>query len=361
MTYFLLLLTLYVWPFGQLLSFSVPQLPFTLYFLDLVVFLVFLSLVFSRKRKEIFLGSITKPLLIFLSVAAISLVFNLKQGISVGLPLSFFYLLRLIIYPSLFFAARHVGINKLKNPLLISLGIFSLLSLLQYLIFPDMRYLKNLGFDDHYFRLIGSFYDPNFTGAVFAGIALYFIAKNKLLFSIPFVGLLALTFSRASYLVFAVGLIYLLITNKKTKLLLLLILLGIIIYLTPKPFGEGVNLLRTFSIFSRFDSWSRGLSLFFERPILGWGYNTLRGIENSRFQIDNSFIFLLATTGMVGFLFFINLLKKLYQTTIDNGIKILALSLLFHSLFNNSLFFIWILALFWFTLGIGQTKIKAYK
>jgi len=361
MIYNLLLLTLYVWPFGQLLSFSVPQLPLTIYILDLVVFLVALSLIVSKKRKKIFSGSITKPLLIFLSVAVISLLFNLKQGIFAGLPLSFFYLLRLIIYPSLFFAARHIGFNKLKKPLLISLGIFSFLSLFQYLIFPDMRYLKILGFDDHYFRLIGTFYDPNFTGAVFAGISLYFIAKSKLLFSIPFIGLLALTFSRASYLTFAIGLIYLLITNKKIKLLLLLIFLGIVIYLLPKPFGEGVNLLRTFSIFSRFESWNRGLALFFERPILGWGYNNLRGIENSRFQTDNSFIFLLATTGTVGFLFFINLLKKLYQTTIDSGIKILVFSVLLHSLFNNSLFFIWITALFWFTLGIGQAKTKVYK
>jgi len=356
MTYFLLLLTTYIWPFGQLLAFSIPALPFTVYLLDLTVFLVFISLVFSKNRKKIFSGPIVKPLFIFLGVAVLSLLINLRQGLSSGLQLSAFYLVRLIIYPSLFFATRYIGLARFKKPLLISIGIFSLLCLLQYLVFPDMRYLKNLGFDDHYFRLIGPFYDPNFTGAVFAGIALYLAGNRKLLLSLPFIGLLALTFSRASYLVFFIGQIYLLFAHKKIKLLILLVLLGLIVYFIPKPFGEGVNLLRTFSIYSRIDSWQQGLGLFLVKPIFGWGYNTLRGVDGSRISIDNSFIYLLATTGIIGFLSFTNLLRKLYKSTKDKGIKILSVSLLIHSLFNNSLFYIWILALFWVALGVGQPQ-----
>lgn len=350
MIYFLLLLAIYIWPFGQLLTFG-------LYPLDIVVFLLSTSLVLSPKRKEIFTGPVLKPLIIFLGVATLSLLINFKQGTS----LSVFYLVRLITYPSLFFAARHIGLARLKKPILISIGIFSLLCLVQYLIFPDMRYLKNLGFDDHYFRLIGPFYDPNFTGAVFAGLALYFVAKNKVISSLPFIGFLALTFSRASYLAFLLGLIYLLFTKRKIRLLLLLVLLGIIIYLLPKPSGEGVNLLRTFSIYSRLDSWQQGITLFLQKPIIGWGYNTLKTATGGRFPIDNSFIYLLATTGIVGFLSFICLLRKLYKSTKDEGIKILAISLLVHSLFNNSLFFIWILALFWIALGTGQEKVKGYR
>jgi len=361
MIYFLLLLTIYIWPFGQLLAFTGTAFPFTIYLFDLAVLLVFISLVFSKNRKKIFSGTIVKPLIIFLVVAVLSLIINFKQAMSSGLPLSSLYLLRLIIYPSLFFAARYIGFIRLKKPLLLSIGIFSLLCLLQYLVFPDMRYLKNLGFDDHYFRLIGPFYDPNFTGAVLAGIALYFVAKSKLLLSLPFVGLLALTFSRASYLVFFVGLICLLFTHKKTKLLLLLVLLGAIVYLIPKPSGEGVNLLRTFSIYSRLGSWQQGLTLFTQKPVFGWGYNTLRGIDGTRFQTDNSFIYLLSTTGIVGLLSFTNLLLKLNKSTKNGSIKILIISLLIHSLFNNSLFYIWILALFWVALGIGQEKVKGYK
>ena len=359
--YFLLLLTIYIWPFGQLLAFTESAFPFTVYLLDLTILLVFISLVFSNKRKLIISGPIVKSLALFLGIAILSLLINIKQGISSGLFLSVLYLIRLIIYPSLFFAGRYIGFDRLKKPLLISIVIFSLLSLFQYIVFPDMRYLKNLGFDDHYFRLIGSFYDPNFTGAVLAGIALYFVGKNKLIFSLPFIGILALTFSRASYLAFFLGLIYLFFTRKKIILPLLFVLLGAIIYLIPKPSGEGVNLLRTFSISSRLGTWQQGVNLFLEKPVIGWGYNTLRLVNGSRFQIDSSYIYLLATTGVIGFLSFINLLSKLYKNVKNEGIKVLVFSLLIHSLFNNSLFYIWILALFWITLGIGQEETKAYK
>ncbi|HSV95149.1 MAG TPA: O-antigen ligase family protein [Spirochaetia bacterium] len=361
MIYPLLLLTIYIWPFGQLLSFSFPNLPFTLYLLDLAVFLVFISLIISSKRKQIFSNPITKPLIIFLTAAIMSLLVNLQQGISSDLPTSAFYLLRLIVYPSLFFAGNYIGFSRLRKPLLISLGIFSLLCLLQYLFFPDMRYLKNLGFDDHYFRLIGPFYDPNFTGAILAGVALYFISQSQHPLSVPLVGLLALTFSRASYLSFLTGTIFLLISKKKIKYFLLVGLLSVVIYLIPKPSGEGVNLLRTFSIFSRIDSWQQGLSLFAERPIIGWGYNTLRNIDGSRFQIDNSFIYILATTGIAGFLSFIYLVQKILVNTKNKGFKLLFISLLIHSLFNNTLFYIWILALAMITLGLGQEKTKEYK
>lgn len=361
MIYALLLLTIYIWPFGQLLTFTHPSFPLTIYLLDVVVLLLSISLIVTKKRKEIFSSPISKSLAIFLGVAVLSLLVSLKQGISSGLPLSVFYLLRLIIYPSLFFAGRYVGFSRLKKPLIVSLGIFTLLCLLQYFIFPDMRYLKNLGFDDHYFRLIGSFYDPNFTGAVLAGIALFFIGKDRIYYSLLLIGLLATTTSRASYLVFVFCLIYYLFSNKKIKIFLLLLFLGVIIYLIPKPFGEGVNLLRTFSIISRIDSWQQGINLFLEKPFFGWGYNTLRGIDGSRFQIDNSFIYLLATTGIVGLFSFLNLLRVLFKNLKDTGVRLLIISLLIHSFFNNTLFFIWILSLTWLALGLGLEKTKEYK
>lgn len=357
MIFYLLLLTLYIWPFGQLLSFTSSALPFNIYLLDIVVSLLFVSLILSKKRKEIFKTPITKPLLVFTGVVFLSFLFNIKQGIASGLPLSAFYLFRLIIYPSLFFAARFIDFNRLKKPILISIGIFLLLGLVQYLGFPDMRFLKPLGFDDHYFRLIGSLYDPNFTGAILAGLSLYFVGKNKIFTSIPLIGLLALTFSRASYLAFGIGLIILFLTRKKIKLILLVALLGVIVYLIPKPFGEGVNLFRTFSIFSRVESWQSGLNLFIDKPILGWGYNTLRNAEGGRFQVDNSFIFLLATTGIAGFFAFINLLIKIFRQAKDKEMLLIITTILIHSLFNNSLFFIWISAVFWFALALS-VKLK---
>jgi O-antigen ligase len=360
MIHLILLLAIYIWPFGQLLAFTIPGIPFTVYLLDIVMILLTFSLLVSSKRKAIFQTSLSKPLFIFWGVAALSLLVNLRQGIASGLPQTLLYLLRLFIYPSLYFAGNHVGFQKIKTPVIISIIIISLTGLLQYLFFPDMRFLKNLGFDDHYYRLIGSFYDPNFIGAVFCGLSLYFLSSKKYLFSLPLIGLLAFTFSRASYLAFAIGLFYILFTQKKVKMLLLILLLGLIVYLIPKPFGEGVNLARTFSIFSRLDSWRQGITLFIQRPFLGWGYNTLRNVDGSRFQIDNSFIYILATTGLIGFLAFVNLMRKgfMYSTL---AVKTLLISLFVHALFNNSLFYIWIMALLWFVLSFDSENSKACK
>jgi len=101
--------------------------------------------------------------------------------------------------------------------------------------------------------------------------------------------------------------------------------------------------------------------LFQTKPFFGWGYNTLRGLNGSRFQIDNSFIFLLATTGIFGLLSFINLQKAIVSNIKNVGIKILLYSLLIHSIFNNSFFYIWILSFFWLMSAVGQDNSKECK
>jgi O-antigen ligase len=350
---FLLTLLLYIWPFGQLLSLSPSSLPFTIYYLDLIVAVLFLYLVVSPKRKRYFSKTLMASYTIFLTIATVSLFANYGQTISSGILTSSMYLVRLLIYPSIFIAVKEVGIARLKNQVLASLGIFVVLSLGQYFVFPDMRYLKNIGFDDHYYRLIGSFYDPNFIGAIFACTAIFFIGNKKYFPAILFIVLLTLTFSRASFVCFVSGIIFLMIFQKKQRIIITLVLLGAGILLSPKPFGEGVNLLRTFSIFSRLQSWKNGIILFSQRPLFGWGYNTLRSASGARLSIDNSFILLMATTGAMGTLSFFNFGYKVIKSGKNDSVFLaMIFTLAVHSLFNNSLFYIWILAYFWFILGL---------
>ncbi len=357
MTYLLLILSIFVWPFGQLLAFSIPGSIGNVYLLDIVLGLLTVSLIVGRKNHaKIYTDKLFMPLAWFLGVALLSLVFNLKNLQSGGIIYPLLYLGRLFAYPSVYFAAKLNSKKNILKPALISLAIFCLLGALQYLLFPDMRYLKLIGFDDHYFRLIGSLYDPNFTGAILAASALSFISLGSWLASLPLIILLALTFSRASYLCFLLGIVYLLIVNKKYSLTLFLLGLGLLIWIIPKPFGEGVNLLRTFSIFSRFDSWRTGLELFIQRPLFGWGYNTLRNITGDRFQIDNSYIAIAATTGLAGLITFFVLIKKALAE-ISLPIKIFMFTILFHSFFNNSFFYIWLNFTFWLVLAL---PVKGY-
>lgn len=358
MIYFLTLLSLYIWPFGQLLSCKLSFFSTPIYLLDISMFSLFVSLLLSKHRKKIFFTPLTKPFFCFLFVASLSLLISLPNRLFQDNLLAVFYLLRLLIYPSLYFAIRFLGIKQVSVPLRLSIVVFLLIGATQYVFFPDMRFLKFVGFDDHYFRLIGSLYDPNYYGAVLAGLSIFLITRKKYLLSLPLLLMLALTFSRASFLAFGVGLITLLISQKNIRILLLLGVLGLLIFLTPKPFGEGVNLLRTFSIYSRISSWNQGLDLYSQKPLLGWGYNTLRSINGQLFQIDNSYIVVLATTGIAGFAAFLYLLQLQIKNTQNYAVRMLLLVILIHSFFNNSLFYIWISSFFWAALALGEAKTK---
>lgn len=358
MTYLLLILTFFIWPFGHLLNFQIPGLSLVFYPLDIACGLLALSLLlFKSGRKKILSDPLFKPLLFFIIAAILSLLFNYEMitGGEVAYPL--FYLLRLVVYPSVYFAIKLFSPQKYLSFILMSLIAFSFIGLFQYLIFPDMRFLKYLGFDDHYFRLIGSLFDPNFTGAILAASALVFISLSSWGVALSFIAMLALTFSRASYVAFVFGFIYLFIFKKNWKLFGLLLLLAVLIIAIPKPFGEGVNLLRTFSIFSRINSWQTGWSLFVEQPVFGWGYNTLRSITGERFQIDNSFLYVAATTGIVGLISLVSLLKH-GLSIVSLPQKVFIFAILVHSLFNNTLFYIWIFYAIWVVLAID---LRGYK
>lgn len=284
------------------------------------------------------------------------LALNSKHLLDSNLGLSLGYFLRLVIYPLIYFFISS-QISESKKYLNIATTMFLVLGLVQYSFFPDMRYLKLLGFDDHYYRLIGTFYDPNFTGAVLAAMAIYYLIKKKYILSISLIIGLSLTFSRASYLAFVVALFFYIFISKQYKVLLSTLLLAVLILLSPKPFGEGVNLLRTYSIYSRIESWQSGLNLFYQKPLFGWGYNLLRNSDGGRYPVDNSIILLLATTGIIGTISFITLNIKIWRCLSIAG-KSFVVSILVHSMFNNTFLFAWIYFLYWVVVSL---ETKGYK
>ncbi len=335
---FLLTAAILVWPFGQLLSLTPFGSAFRLQLLDVLAVLLFVSLLPSYRK--ITKDPLFKPLALFSLTALLSLVVNAG---SVSLT-SLAYFLRFVSYTSFYFAFRVEGVKKYSRYLALAATLFLTIGLLQYFILPDVRFLAYLGFDDHYYRLIGSFLDPNFTGLV---LAILVVLSPPPLLLIPLIALV-LTFSRASFLALAIGLVYLSITNRRFKLLLTLLLLGLFLYLVPKPFGEGVNLWRTFSIVSRFENQKNALLLFAQKPIFGQGFNSRK--------VDNSFIFVLTTTGIFGFIAFVAFLKKVWQMTADPLAKASIMAILVHSLFNNSFFYSWILAFFFLLVSLRSKK-----
>lgn len=339
---------LLLWPLYQL-----SRLPFSrAYLLDLVVFL---AVVLQIKKNKL-THPLLKPLVIFLSASTLSLLIAFVVG-SVS-PVAVLYLIRLFLYSFLLLIYLPKNTSSLLN---ISFFIVPILGLLQYIFFPDLRFLKAVGYDDHYFRLTFPFLDPNYTGAILAFISLYSIKNLKKISSQVLLALslvaLSLTFSRISFVALFVGLLYLFFKNKKLRRLIILIFISLTLLVTfsPKPFGEGVNLQRTFSITARVDNFKKGINLFSTHPLTGVGYNTLpfSPSNHSGAGLDSSLLFILSTTGIIGFMSFAYLLFKTQQAVKDPYLKAALLSLLIHSLANNTLFYAPVTILIFLSLNLS--------
>ena len=167
---FITSLLILLWPLYQL-----SQIPFVrVYMVDLVIFLTLLT-----QSKKIKLNHPQfKSFLSFLFVATGSLLIAYISGS--GTLIAVFYLARLSLYSSLLL----ISLPK-KTPSLLNISFFMIpvLGLLQYLFFPDLRFLKTIGYDDHYFRLTFPFLDPNYTGAFLAFISFYSLKTKKWLTS----------------------------------------------------------------------------------------------------------------------------------------------------------------------------------
>ena len=132
-------------------------------------------------------------------------------------------------------------------------------------------------------------------------------------------GALLLTYSRSSYLALFAAIVAIAIFKKQFKLILVIVVFLLSLFLLPRPGGEGVKLERLVSAKQRLSNYQLGLEFWRQNPVFGLGFNTLKyyrdnPASHSASGLDSSLIFVLATTGMVGMLAYLNLLKSLWQS-----------------------------------------------
>lgn len=347
---------------GQLgrISFQGQQINVYLYELPLFVVLIYLFLRYKlvpikgafRKYKEIilFVGILVATYLLGLPF------YNLSQN-----AISFLYLVRLIFYISAFlyldwhFEKAPKETNKMLSPFLIFCSLTLLVASAQYFLYPDLRNLFYLGWDPHLYRAFGLFFDTTAASAIY-GLILLFLVVNykrlklanpiKLVLVAAYSTLGLLTYSRGFYLaIIATFILYLLSKRKHLYILLLFLAFILSLFLLPKKFGEGVNLLRTFSVTSRLQDSKLAISIWQKKPLLGIGYNRIRyekerlgvikknseDVTHSGASFASSFLIVLVTGGIVGLVVFILTLFKL--ATISEGAK---LEIIFVSIFSLS-------------------------
>lgn len=131
----------------------------------------------------------------------------------------------------------------------------------QYLLLPDVRWLYILGWDNHYWRLVSTQLDPGYAGVL---LVLGWTAMQQKWWQLelgrlhgayawPVWAAAALTFSRATWLIAALSLVWLARRQPQRWRLWAASALVFLscIWLAPKPGGEGVNITRTSTLDAR--------------------------------------------------------------------------------------------------------------
>lgn len=357
--------TLVLFPFGQLFKIGFVNL------FDVTVLLLAIVTLWRRPK----FPNWYRYFVYFLA----SCIFGLLINHSLFSISSVLYLLRLWSYSMI--AIYVYNFYKSKNlytiyNILLSVSIFSaIFGWIQYFIWPDLTALKYLGWDDHLLRMVGTFLDPTYLGLILvlgAIIALekkYYFAFLFLIFSLAF------TYSRSSYLALFVVFIIDFIQNKNIKKFVILNLLFLFfVFVLPKGIGEGTTLTRTVSGNNKLINYTETIEIFKKSPVFGVGFNNMcvarqkligdTNIDSHACNgADSSIIFLLATTGVIGLIIFMNMVYRIWyidptQYTKYNILHTSFVAVLIHSLFANSLFYPHIM--FWIFCLVGlQTEVDS--
>lgn len=340
--------------------------------LDLTVFFLVVLGIFKLKFRLKNPSKIIKIASVFVLVLILSLLlsplnlsnFEYLSSLAYILRFSLYLLFGWIIYSKAF------QIHSTKVLILSGIGL-AISGLIQLILLPDLYFLTLDSWDPHYFRVVSTFLDPNFTGAFLVLTLLLLLnyelsGKTKVsFFIVVFIALLA-TFSRGAYLMFGVSFLTLSLINKSLKIFSMTTLLSLILLFSFVLYSQNIaeprNIDRQQSASFRIESWADGFEIFKRNPILGIGFNSYKyaledfnlaptKITKSRGGTtnDSSLLFVLATTGLIGISIYLGLITSIlvYAYKLNGAIFAGILGLIIHSFFANSLFYpfflIWII------------------
>jgi hypothetical protein len=343
-----------------------------------------LLFVTQRTKLEVFFG-----VWVILGIGAALL----RQGFSLS-PL--LYLARITLYGSFALLQWHLIRKKKFLQYQIMIGylgaavLFLYFGLLQYFFLPDTRFLFFLGWDDHYYRLISTIFDPGFAGILLvlgfffcraiveqsdsltshlSQFSSLFTKRSRgwkilqALISTAFLIGVLLTYSRASFLALGAGMlisIFFFTFHKLYKKAFFYFLIsvgfGVSIFLLPRPGGEGVKLERTSTITARREfasstlsemkatDWILGEGIFVPPKESGQIYDQ----PNHAHIADNWVLFFLSGTGVIGLgIFLLILSRKVVQLfQINQWLGVSFITILVHSLFSASLVYPFVILFF---------------
>jgi O-antigen ligase len=240
--------------------------------------------------------------------------------------LTIFLALPLILIPH--FNQYPLSAKQTTRALMLTLLTLALAGLLQMLVLPNLQILELIGYDPHYFRLVSTWLDPNFLGAGLVCAILLTLASDSITRREKGIALsiftmaLILTFSRSAYIMAGCALLTYALLRRSLPIfvgLLLAAAITFLIYTIPRTqIDTSRNIDRAISADLRLKSYGQAIVLFQQHPITGIGYNLIRYEKqtnnmildtqqggNSGAGIDSTWLLILATTGLPGFLIFL--------------------------------------------------------
>lgn len=326
---------LIVFPLGQLIKFGALNL------FDLLILILAVWTFFQKPKYPKWFSYF----LTFILFSLFSWIFNYFIFNNILTFKGLLYLVRLLIYS---YVAIYI-LNCLKNKksvvrslLMISLAS-AILGWLQYFFIPDTRFLKNFGWDDHLYRMVGTFFDPAFLGLILVLGSIIALFKKRYLIFLFLALSIIFTYSRASYLTLFLIFIIDLFKNKNIFKFIILNLIFIILFFVPKNLSEGTDFARTVSATNKLSNFKETFEIIKKSPVLGVGFNNIclakTNVDinsHSCFGADNSILFILATTGTLGM---ITLLSAINHMPYDIMLKASFFAVFVHGMFTNSLFY----------------------
>ncbi|KXK11092.1 MAG: O-Antigen ligase [Microgenomates bacterium OLB23] len=363
---------------GNIVRLPVTQ-DVTLLALDVLVAVVFVMHLpyFYTNRYMLMKQNLVKATVFLVVALALSLVFAVPRYALAHILQASMYLIRFVCYVSLLFIPLRLSHSFIK---LLVAG-FVTLGFAQYVLYPNLRYLLYLGWDDHYLRLFGSLFDPNFMGIMLVlmiSTLLWRVDGKKsnhqdyLLASIAFFALL-LTFSRSAFVVGFLTWVTTAALQRNAKLIIAIVLFFMCgVYLLPKNLpSEGGNLLRTKSISARSQEFAKAAAIIKTNPLFGVGFNTYRYAraqyfstppsgfpEHSAAGVPNSYLLIFATAGICGlslFIVWLGLLWQSYAKLVSLAIPLL-ITYMLSGFFDNTMLYPFVMC--WVFLMLKQTELS---
>lgn len=348
---------------------------------------------------------------LFITWALVALLLRFQTYTSSELLLAFSYWLRLfatVTLGALLWAGGLVrGTAFLRRAFWMAGTFLVVVGYLQLIFIPDFSFMAQYGWDPHIGRMLSTFFDPNFFGAMLAlllalaGQAWATSASSGKKWLWLLLGLLVwaalyFTFSRSAWLTGAIALpLALWRFNYKAALITLAVFVTVTLIpsrlserfqagfvnrgaLTGQKVSGNVNQnggTTDLSTAARILSFKKGVALWQESPLTGVGYNAYgpasvrsglaeRAVLESLAggSSDSSLITILATTGAVGLFLFLaflgSALRLLYRRwrsglPDDMGVALFGFTIAWiaGSFFNNTLLYIFLLVPWLLLLG----------